>query len=229
MLLSLDWDAFSGCAPLVFDAPIWGTPDREDDRLEAWRERARRPDPQAPGWTALDADFPLHPGWEALERYAGLPAAVTLTHADGWAWLADFPGQDVLNVDSHHDLASLSGDPGRVRPGNWAGLGLRAGRMRRYTCLYPSWHAELPVAEGYDLARTRAELEPLLPPELLTQVTLARMAHPAGSLPDPADVTALLLVQSPAWTSPAHDAAFFRLAHTLKAAPLTPPLDRTAG
>lgn len=228
LLLSIDWDAFSGTRELVFDAPIWGTRDRAEDRVEAWRDRARRRDPQAPGWTALDADFPLHPGWEALERYAGIPAHVTLTHADAWAWLEGHPDADVLNVDSHHDLASLSGDPRRVRPGNWAGLGLRAGRIRRYTCLYPGWHAGLPVAEGFDLERTRGELEALLPPDVLARVTLARMAHPQGGLPDPADVTALLLVQSPAWTNPAHDPAFLQLARTLEAVPLTPPLERPA-
>ena len=37
MLLSLDWDASSGCRELVFDAPIWGSPDREPDRLAAWQ------------------------------------------------------------------------------------------------------------------------------------------------------------------------------------------------
>lgn len=227
MLLSLDWDAFSGTVPLVFDAPIWGTPDRERDRVEAWRERTRKRDSQAPGWSALAADFPLSPNWEELERYAGIPTTVTLTHADAWAWLQDHPGDDVLNVDSHHDLFSLSGDPSRVRPGNWAGLGLRANLIRRYTCLYPEWHAELPVAEGFDLERTRGEIKPHLPPDVLERVTLARMASPSVDLPDPAEVSAVLLVQSPAWTNPAHDAAFFRLAHTLRAVPLTPPLDRS--
>lgn len=227
MLLSIDWDAFSGCVPLVFDAPVWGTPDRVHDRLEAWRDRARRRDPHAPGWTALDADFPLYPGWEELERYAAIPAHVTLTHADAWAWLEAYPGQDVLNVDSHHDITSFSGDGTRVRPGNWAGLGLRAGRMGRYSCLYPAWHAELPVAEGFDLARTRDELTPLLPPGVLERVTLRRMAAPDAGLPDPALVTAVLLVQSPAWTSPAHDPAFFELTRTLRAVPLTPPLNRS--
>lgn len=226
MLLSVDWDAFSGTREFVFDAPIWGTRDREEDRLETWRGRARKRGGGAEDWSALEADFPLYPGWEALERYAGLPVHVTLTHADAWEWLAAFAGRDVLNVDSHHDLASRSGDGTRVRPGNWAGLGLRAGRVGRYTCLYPDWHAGLPVAEGSDLARTRSELEPLLPPEVLNRVTLRRMAHPGDGLPDPAEVTALLLVQSPAWTSPAHDPEFFRLAETLRAQLLTPPLRR---
>ena len=224
MLLSIDWDAFSGTREFVFDAPIWGTRDREADRLEAWRERARKRG--AEGWAALEADFPLYPGWETLERCAGPPTHVTLTHADAWTWPEAFSGGDVLNVDSHHDLASFSGDGERVRPGNWAGLGLRSGRIGRYTCLYPDWHAGLPVAEGSDLARTRTELEPLLPPEVLERVTLKRMTRPGDGLPDPLEVTAVLLVQSPAWTSPAHDRAFFRLAERLKATPLTPPLRR---
>lgn len=222
LLLSIDWDAFSGTRELVFDAPIWGTRDREEDRVEAWRERARKRGGQ--GWEGLAADFPLYPGWEALERYAGVPTHVTLTHADAWEWLAASPGAYVLSVDSHHDLASLSGDPTRVRPGNWAGLALASGRAGHYTCLYPEWHADLPVAEGYDLERTRAEVAPLLPPDVLSRVTLTR----GLSWPDPAEVTALLLVQSPAWTSPAHDPAFFRLARVLGAAPLTPPLERSA-
>jgi len=226
MRLSIDWDAYSGTRELVFDAPIWGTRDREHDRLPAWQSRALKRASGATGWAALEEDFPLYPGWEALERYAGLPTHVTLTHADAWSWLAGADGEDVLNVDSHHDLASFSGDGGRVRPGNWAGLSLRAERIARYTCLYPGWHADLPVAEGHDLERTRAELEPLLPERVLERVTLARMGHPTQGLPDPADVTAVLLVQSPAWTSPAHDWAFFRLARVLDAVSLMPPLDR---
>ena len=90
LLLSIDWDAFSGTRELVFDAPIWGTRDREEDRLKAWRERVRKRGGQ--GWEGLAADFPLYPGWEALERYAGVPTHVTLTHADAWEWLAASPG-----------------------------------------------------------------------------------------------------------------------------------------
>lgn len=225
MLLSIDWDAYSGTRELVFDAPIWGTRDLEHDRLEAWRGRARKRGGQ--GWAALDADFPLYPGWRELEQYAGVPAFVALSHADAWGWLEHFstsdqPGQDVLNLDSHHDLASRSGDGSRVRPGNWAGLGLRAGLIRRYTCRYPAWHAELPVAEGFDLDRTRAELGPLLPPGVLARVTLTRTLP----LPPPAEVTALLLVQSPAWTNPAHDAEFLALAGHLNCATLTQPMER---
>ncbi|MFK7603333.1 arginase [Deinococcus sp. SM5_A1] len=220
MLLSIDWDAYSGTREFVFDAPIWGTRDREQDRLEAWRERVQK---RGGGdWAALADDFPLYPGWQELKQYAGVPAFVALSHADAWAWLEQFPGRDVLNVDSHHDLVSFSGDATRVRPGNWAGLGLRAGLIGRYTCLYPEWHADLPVAEGSDLDRTRAELLPLLPPEVLDRVTLTR----ALPLPPPAEVEALLLVQSPAWTNPAHDAEFLALAGHLNCSPLTAPLRR---
>ncbi len=220
MLLSVDWDAYSGTRELVFDAPIWGTRDLEQDRLAAWRARVRKRGGQ--DWAALGDDFPLYPGGEALRQYAGVPAFVALSHADAWGWLRQFPGQDVLNIDSHHDLASFSGDALRVRPGNWAGLGLRAGLIRRYTCGYPAWHADLPVAEGFDLERTHAELAPLLSPEVLARATLGRDLP----LPPPAQVTALLLVQSPAWTSPAHDAAFFELAQHLRCVPLTQPLRR---
>lgn len=220
MLLSVDWDAFSGTRELVFDAPVWGTRDRDQDRLGAWEARAVRRG--GGGWAALEEEFPLYPGWEALTAYAGVPAWITLSHADAWAWLERFPGEDVLNLDSHHDLASFSGDPARLRPGNWAGLGLRAGLIGHYTCAYPEWHARLPVAEGFDLERTGAELAPLLPPEVRARADLTR----AAPLPDPAEVRAVLLVQSPAWTSPAHDAALWALAGALNAAPLVPPLHR---
>ncbi|THF66779.1 arginase [Deinococcus sp. Arct2-2] len=231
MLLSIDWDAYSGCADLVFDAPIWGTRDLPADRMEAWQTRTLKRNPEAQNWTPLDADYPLYPGWEALERYAGCPAWVTLSHADAWGWLEEHAARtgaaaDVLNIDSHHDLASRSGDPARVRPGNWAGLGLSAGLIGRYECLYPAWHAGLAVAEGFDLERTFAEVAGLLPPELLPRIALHRMAHPDDGLPDPAQVSGVLLVQSPAWTSPAHDAAFWQLARHLKAQELVPPLQR---
>lgn len=218
LLLSVDWDAYSGTRELVFDAPIWGTRDRPADRLAAWQERARR----RGGPAALEADFPLYGGWEHLARYAGVPAFVAVSHEEAWDWLGRFPGHDVLNLDSHHDLASGSGDPGRLRPGNWAGLALAAGRLGRYTALYPPWHAGLPVAEGHDLARTAAEVRPRLSPEVWARVTLARQTHPAGHLPGPGRVASVLLVQSPSWTSPAHDAAFLGLVGALGALPLTP-------
>lgn len=233
MLLSIDWDAFSGTRELVFDAPVWGTRDLDADRYGAWVDRARRRGGAAPergagpaDWAALDADFPLYPGWEALRAYAGVPAFVTLSHADAWTWLEQYPGLDVLNLDSHHDLASRSGDPARVRPGNWAGLGLARGLIRTVTTLYPDWHADLPVAEGFDLARTHTEIRDLLPPAVLDRVTLTRQGRPGDALPDPAQVTSLLLVQSPAWTNPAHDPALLALAAHLEAQVIAAPLPR---
>lgn len=227
MILSIDWDAFSGCRPLVFDAPIWGTPDRPADRTERWRQRALRRDPLATDWRALEGDFPLYPGWEGIEQYAGLPACVAWSHAHAWSWLERYPGRAVLNVDSHHDLysgsgPSIGGDPSQVRPGNWAGLGLRAGLIGRYTVQYPSWHTELAVAEGYDLARTEQEVAARVRTEQLSRIHLSR----ADKLPPPAATEAVLLVQSPAWSSPAHDPAFLALVAALSAEVISAPLLR---
>ena len=219
MLLSLDWDAFSGCRELIFDAPIWGTPDREADRLAAWQLRALKRDPAARSWAVLEDDFPLYPGYQVFEQYAGRPVYVAWSHAHAWAWLERFPGREVLNIDSHHDLYSLSGDTELVRPGNWAGLGLRCGLIERYAVSYPAWHADVRVAEGFDLSRTQAEISAHLDADLLARVSLTRHAP----LPAPAEVEALLLAQSPAWSSPAHDAALVALAQTLNARRLSQP------
>lgn len=217
MLLSIDWDAYSGCRELVFDAPIWGSPDREEDRTQRWRERAVK----RGGWEALSEDYPLYDGWQALEAYAGRPTFSAWNHAHAWEWLTLFPAQDVLNVDSHHDLYSQSGDPSRLRPGNWAGLALESGRIRRYAARYPTWHAGLPVSEGYDLARTRAELTGHCG-AWLPRVQLER----SGELPPVSEVKALLLVQSPSWTNPAHDEAWLSLLKCLRAQALSPSYDR---
>ncbi|AZI42851.1 arginase [Deinococcus psychrotolerans] len=219
MLLSLDWDAYSGCRALVFDAPIWGTPDREHDRLAAWQARALKRDVQAREWDALEADFPLYPGWQDWAQYAGRPAWVCWSHAHAWPWLEQFPGREVLNIDSHHDLYSLSGDPGKLRPGNWAGLGLAADLISHYRVQYPAWHGEVPVAEGHDLERTLAELRPQLSQGLRGRLSLSR----ADTLPPKHEVEALLLVQSPSWSSPAHDAAFAALVKALDAKPISRP------
>jgi hypothetical protein len=226
MLLSIDWDCYSGCVEHVFDAPIWGTPDRGHDRLDAWRVRASKRDGAkrggaAAGWEVLEADFPLFSGHEALQQYAGKPAYVTLSHAQAREWLELYPGREVLNLDSHHDLYSGSGDQAalaRWRPGNWAGLGLASGLISSYTVRYPAWHQALMVAEGHDLERTQAELSAALEPAVLGRVRLER----GPELPAPAEVEAVILVQSPAWCSPAHDGGFFRLAHALSAATLEP-------
>ncbi len=222
MLLSIDWDAYSACRELVFDAPIWGSPDRAYDRLEAWQARALKRDPQAQGWAALEHDFPLVEGWARLRQYAGRPAFVAWSHAHAWTWLEQFPGRDVLNIDSHHDLYSASGDPARLRPGNWAGLGLAAGLIARYTASYPAWHAQVPVTEGYDLERTRNELRAQLSGADLRRVRLRR----DSPLPPKHEVEALLLVQSPSWSSPAHDPAFVELAGAWGASALSEPCVR---
>lgn len=219
MLLSVDWDFFSGTVEHTFDAPIWGSRDRDEDRVEAWRTRVRQRGGR--DWTALDADFPLYGDPLDLARYAGRPTFVAWSHASAWEWLERFPGRDVLNVDSHHDLYSASGDPGRVRPGNWAGLALERGLAARYTCVYPAWHANVRVAEGFDLDRTREEIE-MARPDLTARVTLKR----GDAWPPFGEVEAVLLVQSPSWTNPAHDAVFLDLAARLDAAELTPPYRR---
>lgn len=222
MLLSLDWDYYSGSAEHVFDAPLWGSPDREADRAARWRERALGRDPQARGWEVLARDFPLYGDPRELLVFQGRPTFVAWSHAHAWTWLERFPGRAVLNFDSHHDLYSLSGDAARVRPGNWAGLALASGRAARYACVYPAWHAQVRVAEGYDLSRTWGELEGKLARGLWPRLRLSR----GEALPAPAEVEALLLVQSPAWTNPAHDELFFELARTLGAEALSAPILR---
>lgn len=219
MLLSVDWDYYSGSIEHVFDAPLWGTPDREFDRLERWHERARKRDEEANGWEALDKDFPLYGDPRELLAYGGIPTFAAWSHAHAWEWLERYSGREVLNFDSHHDLYSNSGDPEKVRPGNWAGLALSAGLISRYACVYPSWHGEVRVAEGHDLARTWKEVQANLASALWPRVTLSR----AKRLPHPAEVESLLLVQSPSWTNPAHDGVFLELVQALSARELSAP------
>lgn len=224
MLLSIDWDAFSGTRELVFDAPIWGTPDRQYDRIEAWHKRVHKRG--GSDWSVLEKDFPLFSGWQQLKQYAGIPTQITLSHADAWMWLQEHyelhGKQVVTNIDSHHDLVSLSGDPAKVRPGNWAGLGLQQGLIEAYHCVYPEWHATLPVAEGFDVERTKQEIELLLPEHIHSVIHLTRTAV----WPEPATIRGILLVQSPSWCSPAHDWAFQQVGKCLQAQPLIPPLER---
>lgn len=223
MLLSIDWDAFSGTRELVFDAPIWGTADHEDDRLEAWRKRVAKRN--GTDWTALEHDFPLYSDWQQLKQYAGIPSYITLSHADAWTWLNQYQEhgpQQIINIDSHHDLVNLSGDQERIRPGNWAGLGLKRGLIKTYHCIYPQWHSDLPVAEGFDIERTWQEIRPLLPQHIHPTIHLTRV----HSWPDAKQITAILLVQSPSWCNPAHDWALNKVAQWLQATPLIPPLER---
>lgn len=214
MLLSVDWDYFSGCREFVFDAPIWGSPDREFDRLEAWNIRAQKRSGD------LDSDFLLLEDWRVLLKLAGLPAFAALSHSSAYGLLEDLRVDSVVNLDSHHDLYSQSGDPTRVRAGNWAGLALQHGLVQHYTCIYPSWHEHLPVAEGFDLARTWQEIGTYFAPDVvhLERRSVEQVAFLGFS--------ALLLVQSPAWTSPNHDWAFLELCAGLGAVVLEPPLVR---
>ena len=111
---------------------------------------------------------------------------------------------------------------GKCAPATGPGWASKRGLISHYTAAYPAWHAQVPVAEGYALARTRVEISAHLSPELLRRLTLARDLP----LPPAAEVEALLLVQSPAWSSPAHDPAFASLALALKAQVLSEPYQR---
>jgi hypothetical protein len=218
MLLSIDWDFFSGCREFVFDAPIWGSRDSAHDRFEAWRERALKRGGSS--FDVLEQDFPLFENWRWLERFQGVPTFATVSHADAYELLEQLRVSSVVNLDSHHDLFSGNGDATRVRPGNWAGLALKHGLIDSYTCIYPNWHADLPVAEGFDLERTKAEMGEKCSS---FRVRLERQSLHSLELPQP---TAILLVQSPAWTSPAHDDVLLELCHVLHAEELEPIFER---
>ncbi len=213
MLLSVDWDFFSGCLEHVFDAPIWGSKDTVYDRFEAWLDRAKKRNGK------LSTDFPMLEDWCWLQQFAGIKTIATLSHADAYGLLERTNFSSVTNLDSHHDLFSSSGDPKRVRAGNWAGLALEDGLIQSYTCIYPSWHEHVRVAEGYDLERTKTELGS----RFTTNIKLERTALAQLELKD---IDMILLVQSPAWTNPEHDPIFFEICAALKADFLEMPLKR---
>jgi hypothetical protein len=215
MLLSVDWDFFSGCVEHVFDAPIWGSRDTEYERVEAWQARAAKRNGD------LDKDFPLYENWAWLLQFSGVKAYATVSHADAYGLLERHNISNLINLDSHHDLFSLSGNPSKVRPGNWAGIALQNGLIKSYTCVYPTWHANVRVTEGYDLARTRNEMGSRFEDD---SVTLLR-THLEELELKPIDI--LLLVQSPAWTNPEHDRVFLELCTALKVEYLEKPLQRT--
>lgn len=218
MLLSVDWDYFVGTGEHVFDSPFWGTPDRPFHRLERWRELALKRDPQAGGFEVLAGDFPLLADPGVLLEYRHVPVFSGLSHESAARWLELFPHEtQVLNLDSHHDLYSGSGDPARLRPGNWAGLALRSGRIHRYACCYPQWHGQVRVTEGFDLERTQGEIAQHLEPRWLERIELHR-----GQLPLGLPVTSMLIVQSPAWTNPLYDERLHGILHQLEARPLSP-------
>lgn len=230
MILSVDWDTFSGCREFVFDAPIWGTADLEFDRLKRWNERVIKrggrpyePPYQAESWRVLDDDFPLYDGWQSLMHYQGIPTFAVLSHDDIWPILERFRHLPVLNIDSHHDLYNQNGPQTSLRPGNWAGLALEADLISYYTCQYPVWHAHLPVSEGYDLTRTWDEIRQHTQERLRKyDIFLTR----ANKWPISSQVTVLILVQSPSWTNPKHDEQFIKIVKTLNATILTKLLIR---
>jgi hypothetical protein len=217
VLLSVDWDYFVGSADLIFDSPLWGTADTVLERDAAWSARAIKRGGSS--FEVLRDDFPFLVSPKPLEELAGVPCFACITHSDAYGLLQKLEINQVFNLDSHHDLYSSSGDPERVRPGNWAGLALERGLIDSYTCRYPPWHEAQRVAEGFDLERTRAEL-----PSRLSglNVTLER-GEPKLEL---VQVSAVLLVQSPAWTNPLFDPDFLELCTALNADFLEPPLER---
>ncbi len=222
MLLSVDWDYFVGMREHIFDSPFWGTPDLEFHRLERWRQLTKKRNPQAKSFEVLNADFPLLADPEILLQYQALPAFSAQSHESAWQWLELFPAETgVINLDSHHDLYSQSGDGSRVRPGNWAGLALQRGRISSYTCIYPEWHAGVRVTEGYDLERTKDEIIQAIGSEILGKVFLER-----GELPRSLQVSSLLIVQSPAWTNPYYDFLLTDILAQLQTQALTPTLKR---
>lgn len=217
MLLSLDWDYFVGSADLIFDSPLWGTADTVLERGAAWSARAVKRGGSS--FEVLRDDFPLLVNPKPLEELASVPCFACVTHSDAYGLLQRLGIKKVLNLDSHHDLYSSSGDHQRVRPGNWAGLALENRLIDAYTCRYPAWHADLRVTEGFDLERTRAELP--------AQFSSLRVTLERGGLELPrSEIEAVLMVQSPAWTNPLFDSGFLELCAVLKAEFLEPPLER---
>ena len=218
MLLSVDWDYFVGSADLIFDSPLWGTADTVFERGTAWSVRAIKRGGSS--FEVLREDFPLLVNPKPLEGLAGVPCFACVTHSDAYGLLQRLEIKKVLNLDSHHDLFSSSGDPKRVRPGNWAGLALEHGVIDAYICRYPAWHADLRVTEGSDLERTRAELP--------TKFSSLNLTLERGGLELPqSEIEAVLLVQSPAWTNPLFDPDFLELCAALNAELLEIPLERS--
>lgn len=222
-LLSVDWDYYAGSAPLVFDSPLWGSPDLAYHRHGRWCDLARKRG--GSDYQVLAQDFPLLGDPWALAAYAGVPCFAAASHDRAWFWLQDQiqkwhdqncnagaqqPSIAVYNLDSHHDLYSSSGNPQRLRPGNWAGLALQAGLIQHYHCLYPSWHQDVAVAEGFDLARTTAECQPHLA-EVWPRVHLSRTDRL------PTNIDGLLLVQSASWSNPLYDEVWQQLLSLLQA------------
>jgi hypothetical protein len=218
-LLSLDWDFFAGSGEHIFDSPLWGSPDLEFDRLERWRERAKTRG--GTDFEVLRQDFPLFAkprDWQFLERLLeGIPAWAVTSHDAVYGLLEQSRCSQVINLDSHHDLFSSSGNPTRLRPGNWAGLALEHRLIESYSCVYPDWHKDVRVSEGFDLERTWCEIGQR---SWRDRVHLERSSATLestcmSSLRD--SLRAVVLVLSPAWSNPCFDAEYFALASALQA------------
>ena len=210
-LLSVDWDYFSGSLEHVFDSPLWGSPDLEFDRCERWRERARSRGGSS--FEVLRHDFPLFGDPQELLRFVGVPTFAISSHDAAYGLLKHLTCSSVINLDSHHDLFSSSGNPNFVRPGNWAGLALEQGLIESYSCIYPTWHANVRVTEGFDLNRTWTELGARV---WRDRVSLSREPSVLNGL-EHQSVGAMLLVFSPSWSNPLYDPLFLELALGLNA------------
>jgi hypothetical protein len=208
LLLSVDWDYFSGSLEHVFDSPLWGSPDLEFDRCERWRERARSRGDSS--FEVLRHDFPLFGNPRELLRFGGVPTFAVSSHDAACGLLERLNCSSVINLDSHHDLFSSSGDPQRVRPGNWAGLALEHDLIESYSCVYPTWHSDVRVTEGFDLDRTWSELGTRA---WRDRVSLSRQENVLNGITP----SFILLVLSPAWSNPLYDLLFLELAHGLDA------------
>jgi hypothetical protein len=216
-LLSIDWDYFVGCGELVFDSPFWGTQDTDFDRFEAWVKRSLQRG--GLGFEVLQEDFPLFGNPLELLKFVGLPCYATITHSDAYKLIERLGISSVINLDSHHDLYSSSGNPNRVRPGNWAGLALEHGLISSYTCIYPNWHENVRVTEGFDLERTKLELPSRFSDfEIDLQRDVLKL--------EPEDIAVVLLVQSPAWTNPFYDSVLLELCQGFNAEIFSPLLER---
>jgi hypothetical protein len=224
-LLSVDWDYFSGSAELVFDSPFWGSRDTNFERTEAWEARALKRG--GTNFEVLQDDFPLIGNPLELLKFAGLPCYATVSHSDAYALIRNLGISSVVNLDSHHDLYSSSGDPTRVRPGNWAGLALEHGLISSYTCIYPDWHEHVRVTEGFDLERTQLEL-PVRFRKRGSETIPCTIPILHRGMPnlEPVDFSAVLLVQSPAWSNPLYDSVFLELCNGLNAQIISPILER---
>ena len=207
-LLSVDWDFYSGSLEHVFDSPLWGTQDLEFDRLERWRDRVRVRGGSS--FEALRHDFPLFGNPRELLRFVGVPTFAVSSHDAAYGLLNRLGCSSVINLDSHHDLFSSSGDPSRVRPGNWAGLALENGLIESYSCIYPAWHSGVCVTEGFDLERTWSEIGART---WFDRVSLLHDESDLGSL----EPHFVLLVLSPSWSNPLYDPSFLEIARGLHA------------